>query len=80
MNETPWGDTKEDQMKRTRRTTEQVIAILPEVDGGKSIQDVCREHNISKQSFHRWKAKYGQMDLKDAKRLRELEREPSGAR
>jgi putative transposase len=38
---------------------------------------VCREHNISEQTFYRWKQKYGGMDLADAKRLKELEKENS---
>ena len=62
-------------MKQKRHTPEQIITILREVDAGKGIQDVCRAHNISPQSYHRWRKKYGQMDLRDAKRLKELERE-----
>ena len=59
-------------MKQKRYTPEQIITILREVDAGKGIQDVCRSHNISPQSYHRWRKKYGRMELRDAKRLKEL--------
>ena len=62
-------------MKQKRYTPEQIITILREVDAGKGIQDVCRANNISPQSSHRWRKKYGRMELRDAKRLKELERE-----
>ncbi len=39
------------------------------------VRDVCRKHNVSEQSFYRWKAKYGGMDVPEVKRLKELERE-----
>ena len=62
-------------MKKTRRTVEQIIRILRESDSGKTVEAVCRAHNISPQSFHRWKQKYGGMDLSEAQRLRDLEKE-----
>lgn len=63
-------------MKGKRYTTEDKIRILRAVDGsGKSVQDICREQNISEVSFHRWKRQYGQMDVNEARRLKELERE-----
>jgi putative transposase len=64
-------------MKGKRYTTEDKVRILREVDSGKAIMDVCREHNISEVSFHRWKRQYGQIDINEAKRLKELERENS---
>jgi putative transposase len=39
------------------------------------VRDVCRKHNVSEQSFYRWKAKYGGMDVSEVKRLKELARE-----
>jgi len=48
---------------------------LREADGGRSIVEVCKERNISEVTFHRWKKQFGQMDLNEAKRLKELERE-----
>lgn len=51
------------------------MRILREAEGGRSVLDICREHNISEQTFHRWKRKYGNMEISDAKRLKELEEE-----
>ena len=63
-------------MKGKRYTTEDKIRILRQADRGeKSIQDLCREANISEVSFHRWKRQFGQMDVNEARRLKELERE-----
>jgi putative transposase len=62
-------------MKQKRHTTEEIIRILREVDNGGQVEAVCREHNITRASFYRWKKKYGGMELKDARRYRELERE-----
>lgn len=62
-------------MKKSRRSVEQIIRILREADSGKTVEQVCRGHNISPQSFHRWKQKYGGMELSEAQRLRDLERE-----
>ena len=62
-------------MNQKRHNTEQIIAILREVDSGRGIQEVCREHNISAQNYHRWRKKYGKMDLRNARRLKELEGE-----
>ena len=64
-------------MKRKRHTTEQIIRILRKADGGKSTEEVCREDNISPQTFYRWKRKYEGMDLKEAQHLRDLEKENS---
>ena len=62
-------------MKSKRFTDEQIIKILQEAETGLSVADVCRKHNCSEQSFYRWKAKYGGMEVSEAKRLRELESE-----
>jgi putative transposase len=62
-------------MKGKRYTNEDKIRILREVDGGKAILEVCREHNISEVTFHRWKQQLGQVEINDARRLKELERE-----
>ncbi|MEO8825676.1 MAG: transposase [Chthoniobacterales bacterium] len=62
-------------MKKSRRSVEQIIRILREGDSGQSVEDICRAHNISTQSFYRWKSKYGSMDLSEAQRLRDLEKE-----
>ena len=62
-------------MKKTRRSVEQIIRILREADGGESNEAVCRRHGISVQTFYRWKNRYGGMELKEAQRLRDLEKE-----
>ncbi len=62
-------------MKKKRHTVEQIIKILRQVDEGSDLEAACREHNIGKATFHRWRRKYGKMEMKDAKRLKELEKE-----
>ena len=64
-------------MKGKTHSTEEIIRILRQADGGKPVQSVCREHNISEQTYYRWKKKYGDMELADAKRPKELEKENS---
>ena len=62
-------------MKQKHHRTEEIIRILRQADTDQTIESVCREHNLSKATFHRWKRKYGDMDIADAKRLKELEKE-----
>jgi putative transposase len=62
-------------MKKKRHTTEEIIKLLREADGGKTVEEVCREANISEQTFYRWRRKYGRMEMADAKRYKELESE-----
>ncbi len=62
-------------MKGKRYTTEEKIRILREADGGRAITEVCKGRNISEQTFHRWKRQFGQMEINEARRLKELERE-----
>ncbi len=62
-------------MKRKGYTTEQIIAILRQPDTGKTVQEVCRGNNLSEQTFYRWGKKYGTLELADAKRFKELEKE-----
>jgi putative transposase len=62
-------------MKKSRYKEEQIIAVLKEVDAGAKLQDVVRRLGISEQTYYRWKAKYGGMDVSDAKKLRALEDE-----
>jgi transposase-like protein len=60
-------------MKRKRFTEEQIIAVLREHDAGAKAADLARKHGISEATLYNWKAKYGGMDVSDAKRLRSLE-------
>ncbi len=62
-------------MKQKRRTTEEIMRILRAADGGKDLDAVCRKHNVSATSFYRWKKKFGGMELKDARKYRQLEKE-----
>ena len=62
-------------MKQEQHSTEEIIRILRQTDGDETVASICREHNISKATFHRWRRTYGGMDLADAKRLKELEKE-----
>ena len=62
-------------MKKSRYTEAQIVRILQEVEGGRAVKDVCREHGVADATFYNWRAKYGGMELADIKRLRELEQE-----
>jgi len=64
-------------MKRSRFTEEQIIGILKEQEAGAKTADVCRRHGISDATFYKWKAKYGGMEISEAKRLKALEDENS---
>ena len=62
-------------MKRGRFSEEQIIGILREHEAGVSVSDLCRKHGVSDASIYKWKAKFGGMDVSEAKRLRSLEDE-----
>lgn len=62
-------------MKRKQFTEEKIISILKENEAGASVPNLSRRHGVSEQSIYRWKAKYGGMEVSDAKRLRALEQE-----
>ena len=62
-------------MKGSRFKEEQIIAILKEHEAGAKTADVCRKHGISEATFYKWKAKYGGLDVSEARRLRALEDE-----
>jgi putative transposase len=62
-------------MKRSRFSDEQIIGILKEQEAGAATADVCRRHGISGATFYKWKAKFGGLEVTEAKRLRTLEGE-----
>jgi putative transposase len=61
--------------KRSRFSEEQIIAVLKEQEAGMAKADVCRRHGISSATFYKRKAKYGGLEVSDARRLRSLEEE-----
>ena len=62
-------------MKRSRFTEDQIIGILKEHEAGVPVADLCRKHGVSNASVYKWKAKYGGMDVSEARKLRALEDE-----
>lgn len=62
-------------MKRSRFTEEQIIGILKEHQAGLGAKELCRKHGISDATFYKWRAKYGGMEVSDARKLKALEAE-----
>ena len=62
-------------MRKSKFSENQIITILKAVEAGRTVKDVCREHELSEATYYKWKAKYGGMEAADIRRLRELEEE-----
>jgi len=62
-------------MRKSKYTEEQIIGFLRQVEAGMPVKDLCRQHGFSDASFYKWRAKYGGMNVSEAKRLKELESE-----
>jgi len=62
-------------MKRNRFTDEQFFGILKEHEAGMPVSELCRKHGVSDASIYKWKAKFGGMDISEARRLKTLEDE-----
>lgn len=62
-------------MKRKRLKEEQIIAILKQADSGVPMKELCRTHGINQTSLYRWKTKFGDMNVSDARKLKSLEEE-----
>ena len=62
-------------MQKRRFREEQIIGILQEVEAGATIREMCRRHGIAETTYYRWRAKYGDMDVNEARRLKQVEEE-----
>ena len=62
-------------MKKSRFTQEEIIGVLKEHHAGLSAAELCRKHGVSDATFYKWRAKYGGMDVSDARKLKALEEE-----
>ena len=62
-------------MRKTRYSEEEIIRVLQEVESGRPVKEVCREYGVSTASYYAWKARYGGLDVNEARRMKELELE-----
>jgi putative transposase len=66
---------EEIQMKMTRYSEPQILAILRQAEGGVPVAELCREHGMSNASFYKWRAKYGGMDASMVSQMKSMEEE-----
>jgi putative transposase len=62
-------------MKRSQFSDEQILSIVKEGEAGRKVADLCRTHGITEQTYYRWKAKYGGLELSELQRLKQVEDE-----
>ncbi|RYF37934.1 MAG: transposase [Cytophagaceae bacterium] len=62
-------------MKQGKWSEEQIIGILKQVEGGRPVAEVCREHSVSQATYYKWKSKYAGLEVNEARRLKQLEDE-----
>jgi putative transposase len=62
-------------MRKSKYSEEQIIGFLKQVEAGMALKDLCRKHGFSDASFYKWRAKFGGMNVSEARRLKELEGE-----
>ena len=62
-------------MKQSHFTEEQIIGVLKQAEAGMKTAEICRQHGISSATYYKWKAKYGGLEVSEARRLKQLEDE-----
>jgi putative transposase len=62
-------------LRKSKFSENQIISLLKEVEKGRAVKDVCRQHSVSEATYYQWKSKYGGMEPSDVRLLRDLESE-----